>query len=214
MIEKISVKYSPDRWDLWTPAVRGRTVAHFGAADYPFTAEKLSQGGLLHQKIHRLAERCVAFDFDSDGVELLASHGFEARCKDVYELQPNELADFDVVVFGEIIEHLENPGLALRRLKAAMSSDAILLISTPNAFYAQNFINGLFMMENVHPDHLLTYSPMTFERMLRSAGFVSIDISTCYLDRNGKGKLSKRFWRLFGRFIPALNETLVATIKS
>jgi len=39
---------------------------------------------------------------------------------------------FDIIVCGELIEHIENPGLMLDGIKRFMNDDRILIITTPN----------------------------------------------------------------------------------
>jgi 2-polyprenyl-3-methyl-5-hydroxy-6-metoxy-1,4-benzoquinol methylase len=41
----------------------------------------------------------------------------------------------DVIIFSEVIEHLMNIEIALSNLKKIMTSDTLLIIDTPNAFY-------------------------------------------------------------------------------
>jgi 2-polyprenyl-3-methyl-5-hydroxy-6-metoxy-1,4-benzoquinol methylase len=45
---------------------------------------------------------------------------------------PLEPGSFDVVLCGDVIEHLRNPGAALARLRPFLAADGRLVVSTPN----------------------------------------------------------------------------------
>ena len=49
----------------------------------------------------------------------------------------------DVIIFGEVIEHLMNLETALTNLKKVMSKDTLLIISTPNCFSFDAIIANL-----------------------------------------------------------------------
>ncbi|MBV9215697.1 MAG: methyltransferase domain-containing protein, partial [Acidobacteria bacterium] len=79
--------------------------------------------------------------------------------------------DFDVIVAGEVIEHLNNPGLFLTGVKKLMSPDTKLLITTVNAYcgfrgiyYALRGRRGV--AEPIHPDHISYYSYSTLRHLL------------------------------------------------
>jgi len=47
---------------------------------------------------------------------------------------------FDTVIAGDIIEHLSNPGQMLAGIKRFCGSDTRVIITTPNAFGAPNYL--------------------------------------------------------------------------
>ena len=51
---------------------------------------------------------------------------------------------FDVVVAGDIIEHLSNPGMMLDGVRALCTAESSLIITTPNAFGLPNY--GRFLL--------------------------------------------------------------------
>ncbi|MBO0181221.1 hypothetical protein J0682_30075, partial [Vibrio parahaemolyticus] len=73
---------------------------------------------------------------------------------------------FDVIVAGEIIEHLNNPGLFLSGVRRFMHRDSKLVITTINAYCAMRFFVYALrgrrgINEFVHPDHVAYYSYST-----------------------------------------------------
>lgn len=60
---------------------------------------------------------------------------------------------FDVVVAGEVIEHLYFPELVLEKITAALKDDGVLLGSVPNAFSLQNRVRLLLGKKGSTPLH-------------------------------------------------------------
>ena len=79
---------------------------------------------------------------------------------------------FDVIIGGEVIEHLSNPGSFLDGIKRFLRPDSKLVITTVNAYCAMRFaIYGLRGKrghnEPVHPDHVSYYSYRTLTLLLK-----------------------------------------------
>jgi hypothetical protein len=83
----------------------------------------------------------------------------------------------DVIVAGELIEHLENPLQFLKRFVgiAALSAKT-LIISTPNATALHNVLIGLARRESTHHDHLCILSYKTLATLCTRAGFSEWEI--------------------------------------
>ncbi len=83
----------------------------------------------------------------------------------------------DVVVAGELIEHLENPLQFLKRLGGIKRlSGKMLILSTPNATALHNFMIGLTRRESTHHDHLCILSYKTLTTLCMRAGFSGWEI--------------------------------------
>ena len=79
---------------------------------------------------------------------------------------------YDLIVCGEVIEHLGNPLWFLTRLKRQYP-DVPLIVTVPNAFSsaAAKWIER--SVENVNVDHVAWYSPTTIRVLLTRAGYTS-----------------------------------------
>src|ERR1051325_9348778 len=87
----------------------------------------------------------------------------------------------DVIVAGELIEHLENPLEFLRGLGGMPPlSGKRLLFSTPNATAAHNCIIALSKRESTHHDHLCILSFKTLNTLLSRAGYKNWVITPYY----------------------------------
>lgn len=153
---------------------------------------------LLHSELERVATKLTGFDFDQEGIDVLTSHGFN----DLYRADLEKLGDvdlnetFDVIVAGEMIEHLNNPGLFLSGIKRFMNRDTKLVITTINAYGGMRFlVYGLRgrggTIEPVHPDHIAYYSYSTLKLLLERHAFsvdnfMFYDLGTEHRPHNGK----------------------------
>lgn len=152
----------------------GKKVLHLGCTDYPYTQSSIDNKKLLHFELENIAEELYGFDFDEKGIEILENHDVKNLYKaDLENLQEVDLDEkFDVIVAGEMIEHLSNPGLFLSGIQRFMSKDTKLLITTINAYMGMRFwLYGLRgkggSFEPVHPDHVAYYSYSTLSLLIK-----------------------------------------------
>jgi 2-polyprenyl-3-methyl-5-hydroxy-6-metoxy-1,4-benzoquinol methylase len=151
MLHKVPSAPVVDRAAFILEQCRGKRVLEFGAS------------GPMHAAIVKVAELTVGVDREaSDGVI-----GFDLDNVVDHRL-PN--VDVDVVICGEVIEHLSNPGWFLTRLRRQYPGIPVV-ITVPNAFSqvaAQHIVKGV---ENVNRDHVAWYSYRTLMTLLERHGY-------------------------------------------
>ncbi len=100
----------------------GRKVLHLGCTDYPFTEQAIENEMLLHFELEKVAGELYGFDFDQKGIDVLEKAGGKNLYRaDLEQLENVPLEEtFDVIIAGEMIEHLSNPGLFLRGIQRFM----------------------------------------------------------------------------------------------
>jgi SAM-dependent methyltransferase len=163
-----------DRTRFVTNYVAGRSVVDLGFVDQSRMISKQSLGTWLHASVTHAARDAVGIDSDPEGVELareLGYHAYVADCEDQGALAELGLDPADVVVAGEIIEHLDQPGRFLEAVKVLVNDQGTLLITTPNACSMTNFVSGLLRRELVNPDHVGWYSWHTLQTLLGRHGW-------------------------------------------
>ncbi len=160
----------------------GKKVLHLGCTDYPFTEQNIGFGILLHLELQKHAAELYGFDFDQKGIDILAAAGVKNLYRaDLEKLEEVELDEtFDVIIAGEMIEHLSNPGLFLRGIRRFMNERTHLVITTINAYSGMRFfIYGLRgrggAQEPVHPDHVAYYSYKTLSLVIERENLVVKD---------------------------------------
>jgi 2-polyprenyl-3-methyl-5-hydroxy-6-metoxy-1,4-benzoquinol methylase len=157
----------------------GKRVLHLGCTNAPYTAQSLADGSLLHLRLRDVASELHGTDIDRAGLDALTARGVtHLHAGDIGEIAPALIAagPFDIVIAGEIVEHLTDPGAFLRSVRQVMHPETRLLVSTVNAYcgfrlaqYATRGRGG--HAEPVHPDHVAYYSQATLARMLGIEGF-------------------------------------------
>ena len=209
------------RIDYVVAACRGKRVLHLGCADVPATSDKLARGTLLHARLHDVAGELYGLDSASGGIALLRQAGFRnLAVADVEALsakRPFGDVDFDVVVAGEIIEHLSNPGLFLEGAKHYLRHDSVLVITTVNAYCAHRFVYAaLRQRESINTNHTAFFSRHTLAQLASKHGYTLRDIryysAREYEEHLNRGRFRVLWWtdRLATRFRPMLAEGLVA----
>jgi SAM-dependent methyltransferase len=162
------------RVDFIKTQCAGKKVLHLGCTNYPYTKQSIESEMLLHFELAKTARELYGFDFDREGLDILAAEGvknlFRADLQRLEEVALDET--FDVIIAGEMIEHLSNPGLFLRGIRRFMNPETDLVITTVNAYCAMRFlIYGLRGKggenEPVHPDHVAYYSYKTLSLILK-----------------------------------------------
>ncbi|MBE7516513.1 MAG: methyltransferase domain-containing protein [Chloracidobacterium sp.] len=155
----------------------GRKVLHLGCTNHPYTQESIDQGMLLHNALEAAASEIYGFDYDQEGIDTLAANGSKNLYRaDLEKLEEVDLdTTFDVIIAGEMIEHLSNPGLFLTGIQRFMHSGTRLVITTINAYCAMRFATYFLRgkggtNEMVHPDHVAYYSYKTLSLVLQRAG--------------------------------------------
>ena len=141
---------------------RGKTVLHLGAS------------GVLQEELVKAAGKVYGLDKNpGEGVEAMDFDDFHAQIP-LYE-------GVSLILAGEILEHLSNPGWLLSRLRTTYPT-VPLLVTVPNAF---TFIQPPYLakgIENVNIDHVAWYSYTTLTTLLSRHGYTPAEF--CWY--NGK----------------------------
>lgn len=156
---------------------KNKTVLNVGCADWPFTDGKLKRETLLHNRLSKITSSLVGIDINAEGVRLMREFGFS----DVYlptsngQLLADKNDNFDVVVLGEILEHVLSVGDFMDKIRTVCREDSIILITVPNFAPIKRLARLLWRNEEVHPDHVCYFSYGTLSRMLKETGFEPLE---------------------------------------
>ncbi len=117
-------------------------------------ARRDSESELAHRHLAKTAKSCLGVDVLSEEVEYLNSLGFNVVCLDLTrETLPQK---FDLVVCGDVVEHLDAPGPFLSSISKLLRPGGKLVITVPNPWYINNllktFLNGSPLVDSV--DHV------------------------------------------------------------
>lgn len=148
--------------------VAGKKVLDVGCVDH--SAEREAQHTWLHRHLADSASSIIGLDLLEDEVRQLAGKGYRVVCGDAVTV---DLSDqFDVIVAGELIEHVDNPGGFVANMARHLKPDGMFVITTPNPFYALHFIE--FMVSSPercwNPEHVSWFCPFVIENLLKRHG--------------------------------------------
>jgi len=168
-----------DRRALLVDAARGRRVVHLGFTDERQQQAKQAGDRWLHAALERVAAELVGLDVDAPGVELARAQGYEAQVVDLQDAAAVDalgLAPADLIVAGEIIEHVDAPGPFLRAVRPLLKPDGRLVVTTPNAYRAAGVLAPLLGGELIHPDHVGIHSIHTLRTLAERTGYRVVEL--------------------------------------
>src|SRR3972149_3893096 len=109
-------------------------------------------GQSLHRHLARAAAESPGVDVLQDGIEALRRAGFNVRVCDI----TRELIDgaFDVIVAGEIIEHLGHTEALFQLARRNLAPSGRLVVTTPNSYYLGRIRDALMGRSRDNADHV------------------------------------------------------------
>ena len=168
-----------DRFTVIERFVRDRDVMDLGCVDSRPARHNAQQrfeykANLLHKRLAEVNRGVLGVDIDPEGAKVLNDQGYRVIVADVEEMDLGR--QFDTIVAGEIIEHLENPGRFLRNMRRHLKPDGVIIISTPNPFYVGSAWKiWRYGKPAVHEDHMGWQDPTTMQQLLRRTGFEPVE---------------------------------------
>lgn len=155
----------PERIELFRRYVGGpgRDVLDLGCRDGALT--QAYAGG----------NEIVGIDADREALAEAQKLGIETRWADLDDALPFEDGTFDVVVAGELLEHLRDPRRVVSEVLRVLRPGGTFVGSVPNAYRLKNrlrFLRGR-KPEN-DPTHLQMFAPTDIRDFL--AGFEDVDL--------------------------------------
>jgi SAM-dependent methyltransferase len=165
-----------DRIEYLTALAAGRSVIHVGfAGETRGTIDDLRDNPVwLHGRLAKVTSRLVGLDLDAEGVERARAAGFEAHRADAAnagDLGALGLEPAELVIAGEVIEHVERPGEFLDALHMLIVPGGRLAVTTPNAASLLNPVAAAARFELINPDHISFYSWYTLGNLMERHGW-------------------------------------------
>lgn len=194
----------PSREQFILSRCDGKKVLHIGATGWPRTKQRLRDGTFVHLNITKRAARCIGLDLSLEGIAAAQEAGIaniEYGDAEHMDAAYYRAAGINLIVAGEVLEHLSNPGLFLGGCAEILRDGGELVVTAPNAFTPSRFARLLLGKEHVHKDHVAYYSLKTITELLRRYGLYVTFLGTSYsvADRS-----FLKPWRLVGRVLHRL----------
>ena len=160
-----------------TEIIRNMEVIHIGCSDHiQIINDKLKTNTWLHKLISENAKKCIGIDIDKESIEFIKK---ELGYQNVFhgniltdEFKEIKECRWDYAVFGEIIEHLDDPVNFLRVFKTRYGENVSrFIITVPTVYNQRQFTNMINYREVINSDHRYWFTPFTISKVLVSAGY-------------------------------------------
>lgn len=143
--------------------------------------------GYLAKTLKAFGNRVTGVEYDPEAAELARAHTERVIQADLDHDDLSELlagSTFDVIVFGDVLEHLRDPLPPLRQAKSLLAPGGYIVISIPNVGHGDvrmSLLLGRFPYRNLgllDNTHLRFFTRATVREMLDDAGFAAVEVRT------------------------------------
>jgi 2-polyprenyl-3-methyl-5-hydroxy-6-metoxy-1,4-benzoquinol methylase len=156
---------------------RDATILEVGCGDGSFT-----------RNLAEHSARVTAVDISASQIERNARAHPEIQFvqHDVAQPFPFALEAFDVIWCSEVLEHLFDPGFALREMHRVLAPGGKLLVTVPYHGVFKDVLIALFKWdEHFSPanPHIRFFTRKTLAQLAAAAEFVEIETTTCGMNK-------------------------------
>jgi len=149
-----------DRIGALASFAQGKHTLNVGCTGYRPGSGAGEEALARHVRIAQAASECLGLDLDADGVAELERRGFPAIVADACTCSLGRT--FEVIIAGEIIEHVGDGGQFLLNMRRHLGPGGLLVSSTCNPFCPKRFWKIVhYGHPCVHPEHACWYDPVT-----------------------------------------------------
>jgi SAM-dependent methyltransferase len=180
--------YDCHRMDQSAAADRNaQALLGFIAQHGPFSASKRlldfgCGGGYFLAHAANAGWSAKGFDVGDAAIETCRANNLTVT-NQISDLEP---ASFDVIVLNHVFEHIEEPASLLRALRLLLMPQGKLIVVVPNVRSARARLSlpilsrkcGFDERHRAFPIHLWYFSPATLAKLLRTAGFEPVVVTT------------------------------------
>lgn len=153
---------------------RGKDVLDVGIVEH--FLEAASSPGWLHRHIAEAASSCLGVDILPE-VQKLATAGFNVRVADLAQGPLDQT--FDLIIAGEVLEHVDAPGSFMKNCAAMLRSDGRLVVTVPNPWHINAMIKNAVRRNTFvdSADHVGWYDASTLLELGQRSGLQLLKFS-------------------------------------
>jgi len=150
---------------------KGKKVLDVGCVDHDLLLSRRNDRW-LHRHVASVAMQAVGVDSDDIGVHRMLAEGYDVILADITGdiREVENRGPFDVIVAGEVIEHLGNPQALFDAASRLLAPGGKIVITTPNPYAPFRVRAGAFGRVWESVDHVIYAFPSGIAEMADRAG--------------------------------------------
>lgn len=150
--------------------VAGKRVLDVGVVDHAIGRREKERW--LHGAVANRAASCLGVDVLPEAIAALQARGYNVLLRDVTAEPLDEV--FDIIVCGEVIEHLGHPAGLFKAAGKMLASGGRLVLTTPNPYYIGHVRNSFHGVFDESVDHVTLLTPSGIAELAEREG-MSLD---------------------------------------
>lgn len=169
-----TIAWNDHRIAYFAKYARGKSVLDLGCVMH--NPEQYKSRYWVHKALKEIASDLIGLDLYADGVAYLRERGFNVIVGDATAFDLGR--QFDVIVAGDVMEHLDDFAGFLESCKKHMHAGSHLLITSPNPWFWKNIVKSVLFQEVPNnPEHTYWLCPRTVRQTAQRFGMDIVDIS-------------------------------------
>ena len=201
VMPSLSIATQPDRDGFILSRCKSKSVLNVGCVGTKSITDS------MHIKINEVSSSCIGIDINRIGLDYLTKFNPSLELFDS-DISTEDFSNssigsrkFDLIIFGEVLEHMASPGTALVNAASLLNPNGSVLLTVPNAFCLTNVLANIIRgKELVRQDHVCYFSYSTIYRLLSMTGFSDIRIGY-YLCKPQQFSFKSLVKAIFGKVI-------------
>lgn len=145
---------------------RGKKVLDVGVVDHEVDSDTPHQW--LHGEVAKAASYCLGVDVLPEAIATLRGRGYNVHLADVTKDKIDDT--FDVMICGEVIEHLGNPAGLFKTASEVLNPGGRMVITTPNPYYRSFVRDDRMGRFRASVDHVTLLFPSGIAEFAERAG--------------------------------------------
>ncbi|MDP1695952.1 MAG: methyltransferase domain-containing protein [archaeon] len=164
-----------DKTNIIVKECRNKSVLDLGIVDHDVKYEQKKDW--LHRKLKNVAKDILGLDLNEEAIKILKNKGYNVVSANAENF--NLKNKFEVIVAGDLIEHLNNVGMFLNSVKKHMNKDSIFIATVPNCLSISNWLELIFFgrIKYINDEHTIWYDANTIKRVFENHGFIIKELS-------------------------------------
>ena len=144
----------------------GKRVLNIGCCG----SDALRRSNWVHTAIGEASSYCLGVDIFEAGIEKMRAAGQNVAVGNAENLNLGDV--FDLVILGDVIEHVANPGLVFDSANRHLTTGGLVAATTPNPFSLTLMLKRLFRNSStVNSEHVVWFDAVLLSWLMERCDF-------------------------------------------